>query len=69
MQAACVNEQEVAAPVKRGDAQLARPLVLRASSKSSGSSLRRALRFGFDPEALPYGLALMSADRTDGSRP
>jgi len=44
-------------PAKRGDALLMRPLVLHASSKSSGSSLRRVLHFVFGPETLPYGLA------------
>ena len=47
----------VVVPAKRGDALLMRPLVLHASSKSSGSSLRRVLHFVFGPEALPYGLA------------
>ncbi|MBC7665480.1 MAG: phytanoyl-CoA dioxygenase family protein [Caulobacter sp.] len=47
----------VAVPAKRGDALLMRPLILHASSKSSGSSLRRVLHFVFGPEALPYGLA------------
>jgi len=44
-------------PARRGDALLMRPLVLHASSKSSGSSLRRVLHFVFGPEVLPYGLA------------
>jgi len=47
----------VAVPARRGDALLMRPLVLHASSKSSGSGLRRVLHFVFGPEALPYGLA------------
>ncbi len=47
----------VVVPAKRGDALLMRPLVLHASSKSSGSSLRRVLHFVFGPEVLPYGLA------------
>ena len=47
----------VEVPAKRGDALLMRPLVLHASSKSSGSSLRRDPHFVFGPEALPYGLA------------
>ena len=47
----------VVVPAKRGDALLMRPLVLHASSKSSGSSLRRVLHFVFGPELLPYGLA------------
>jgi hypothetical protein len=47
----------VVVPAKRGDALLMRPLVLHASSKSSGSSLRRVLHFVFGPEVLPHGLA------------
>ena len=47
----------VVVPAKRGDALLMRPLVLHASSKASGSSLRRVLHFVFGPEVLPYGLA------------
>jgi hypothetical protein len=47
----------VAVPANRGDALLMRPLVLHASSKSSGSSLRRVLHFVFGPESLPYGLS------------
>jgi ectoine hydroxylase-related dioxygenase (phytanoyl-CoA dioxygenase family) len=47
----------VAIPANRGDALLMRPLVLHASSKSSGSSLRRVLHFVFGPESLPYGLS------------
>jgi ectoine hydroxylase-related dioxygenase (phytanoyl-CoA dioxygenase family) len=47
----------VVVQAKRGDALLMRPLVLHASSKSSGSSLRRVLHFVFGPEVLPYGLA------------
>ncbi|WP_182990142.1 hypothetical protein [Massilia sp. Se16.2.3] len=33
-----------------------RPLVLHASSKASGTSLRRVLHIVFGPPALPYGL-------------
>lgn len=47
----------VTVPANRGDALLMRPLLLHASSKSSGTSLRRVLHFLFGPEALPYGLA------------
>ena len=47
----------VVVPAQRGDALLMRPLVLHASSKSSGSSLRRVLHFVFGPEVLPHGLA------------
>lgn len=47
----------VEVPARRGDALLMRPLLLHASSKSSGASRRRVLHFVFGPEALPYGLA------------
>lgn len=47
----------VAIPASRGDALLMRPLVLHASSKSSGTSRRRVLHFVFGPQALPCGLA------------
>jgi ectoine hydroxylase-related dioxygenase (phytanoyl-CoA dioxygenase family) len=47
----------VSIPAARGDALLMRPLVLHASSKSSGASRRRVLHFVFGPEALPCGLA------------
>lgn len=40
----------------RGDALAMRPLVLHASSKASGESLRRVLHIVFGPPALPYGL-------------
>jgi ectoine hydroxylase-related dioxygenase (phytanoyl-CoA dioxygenase family) len=49
--------QGVTIPAARGDALLMRPLVLHASSKSSGTSRRRVLHFVFGPEALPCGLA------------
>ena len=41
---------------EQGDAMLMRPLVLHASSKASGTSLRRVLHFLFGPATLPYGL-------------
>lgn len=46
----------MAISARRGDALLMRPLVLHASSKASGSSLRRVLHFVFGPELLPFGL-------------
>lgn len=49
--------QGIVVPAERGDALLMRPLVLHASSKSSGTSRRRVLHFLFGPEALPFGLA------------
>jgi ectoine hydroxylase-related dioxygenase (phytanoyl-CoA dioxygenase family) len=39
-----------------GDALVLRPLLLHASSKSTGKSRRRVLHFVFGPHALPYGL-------------
>jgi hypothetical protein len=39
-----------------GDALIMRPLLLHASSKSSGASRRRVLHFVIGPRALPYGL-------------
>lgn len=42
--------------VARGGVLLMRPLLLHASSRSSGSSLRRVLHFVFAPPDLPWGL-------------
>lgn len=39
-----------------GDALLMRPLLLHASSKASGASLRRVLHFVFGPRELPHDL-------------
>jgi hypothetical protein len=39
-----------------GDALVMRPLLLHASSKASGTSLRRVLHFLFAPARPPYGL-------------
>ncbi|AKJ30822.1 phytanoyl-CoA dioxygenase family protein [Caldimonas brevitalea] len=39
-----------------GDALVMRPLLLHASSKASGTSLRRVLHFLFGPPVLPFGL-------------
>jgi ectoine hydroxylase-related dioxygenase (phytanoyl-CoA dioxygenase family) len=46
----------VTCALERGDALLMRPLTLHASSKTSGTSLRRVLHFVFGPATLPYGL-------------
>lgn len=43
--------------LERGGALLMRPLLLHASSKSTGASQRRVLHFLFGPAALPSGLA------------
>lgn len=47
---------EVVCAVRRGAAQVMRPLLLHASSKSTGSSRRRVLHYLFGPPALPFGL-------------
>ena len=46
----------VTCTLERGDALLMHPLTLHASSKASGTSLRRVLHFVFGPPMLPYGL-------------
>jgi hypothetical protein len=46
----------VSCTVNAGDAIVMRPLLLHASSKSSGTSLRRVLHFLFGPRDLPHGL-------------
>ncbi|MDL5031783.1 phytanoyl-CoA dioxygenase family protein [Pelomonas sp. APW6] len=51
------RRQGIVVPAERGDALVMRPLVLHASSKSSGTSRRRVLHFLFGPEALPFDLA------------
>ena len=50
------NEGEVACVGARGSALLMRPLLLHASSKACGTSLRRVLHMVFGPPALPFGL-------------
>lgn len=47
---------EVVCEARPGDALLLRPLLLHASSKASGHSLRRVLHFLFGPPQLPQGL-------------
>lgn len=47
---------EIACPAERGDALVLRPLLLHASSKSSGTSRRRVLHFVYGPAELPHGL-------------
>ena len=45
----------------RGSALIMRPLLLHASSKATGSSLRRVLHFLFGPPVLPHGLEWQDA--------
>jgi hypothetical protein len=52
-----IRDEAIEVVAGRGDALIMRPLILHASSKSSGSSLRRVLHFVFGPDELPYGLA------------
>lgn len=47
---------EVTCLAAPGDAVVMRPLVLHASSKSTGQSRRRVLHFLFGPPELPHGL-------------
>jgi hypothetical protein len=48
------GERTVSVP--RGGAMVMRPLLLHASSKATGDSIRRVLHFVFGPPALPDGL-------------
>ena len=47
---------EVVCLVDRGGAVILRPLLLHASSKSTGRGRRRVLHFVFGPPGLPFGL-------------
>jgi ectoine hydroxylase-related dioxygenase (phytanoyl-CoA dioxygenase family) len=47
---------EIVCEARQGDALLLRPLLLHASSKANGHSLRRVLHFLFGPPELPQGL-------------
>jgi hypothetical protein len=46
----------IACTADPGDALVMRPLLLHASSKAKGTSLRRVLHFVFGPRELPHGL-------------
>lgn len=50
------QKSEVVCTATRGDAFVMRPLILHASSKSKGASLRRVLHFLFGPSVLTHGL-------------
>ena len=50
------GRNEVACPAPRGAALVMRPLLLHASSKATGSSLRRVLHFLYGPRELPHRL-------------
>jgi hypothetical protein len=49
-------QAEVVCVAGQGSAMAMRPLLLHASSKSTGGSRRRVLHFLFGPRALPFGL-------------
>ena len=55
------EREKVSCLVARGAALVMRPLILHASSKASGSSLRRVLHFLFGPNTLPFGLCWQTA--------
>jgi hypothetical protein len=55
-QALKTTSGELVCPVLRGGAMLMRPLLLHASSKTTGHSKRRVLHFLFGPPSLPLGL-------------
>jgi ectoine hydroxylase-related dioxygenase (phytanoyl-CoA dioxygenase family) len=50
------QNSEIICTAEAGDVLVMRPLLLHASSKSSGNSLRRVLQFLFAPQDLPYNL-------------
>ena len=58
MQATTVRDTrgDVVCAADTGSALVMRPLLLHASSKSSGTSRRRVLHFLYGPAQLPYGL-------------
>jgi len=55
------NSQEILCAVEQGGALVMRPLLLHASSKSSGRGLRRVLHFLFAPRDPAYGLQWQQA--------
>lgn len=55
------TQTEQVCTVAQGGALLMRPLLLHASSKSTGNSLRRVLHFLFGPAKLPLGLQWQDA--------
>jgi hypothetical protein len=54
--AEAIGQAPVVCTAPRGSALLMRPLLLHASSKASGTGLRRVLHLLFAPPALPHGL-------------
>lgn len=54
--AARQSRAEVICTAERGTAMAMRPLLLHASSRSTGGSMRRVLHFLFAPRMLPFGL-------------
>ncbi|GAB3095811.1 phytanoyl-CoA dioxygenase family protein [Lysobacter terrae] len=50
------RSEEIRCTAARGSVMAMRPLLLHASSKATGSSLRRVLHILFGPPSLPHGL-------------
>lgn len=59
--AARQTQAEVVCTAGQGSAMAMRPLLLHASSKSTGGSRRRVLHFLFGPRTLPFGLQWQQA--------
>ena len=55
------TQETISCTLKKGDVLLMRPLLLHASSKASGTSMRRVLHFLFGPRDLPCGLQWQDA--------
>lgn len=55
------SQAEVICTAEQGAAMAMRPLLLHASSRSTGSSRRRVLHFLFGPRILPFGLRWQQA--------
>jgi hypothetical protein len=59
--AARKSQTEVICTAERGSAMAMRPLLLHASSRSTGGGMRRVLHFLFGPRRLPFGLQWQQA--------
>ncbi|SFU85061.1 Phytanoyl-CoA dioxygenase (PhyH) [Polaromonas sp. YR568] len=55
------SQPEVVCTAERGAAMAMRPLLLHASSRSTGAGMRRVLHFLFGPRILPFGLQWQQA--------
>lgn len=59
--AARKSQAEIICTAERGSAMAMRPLLLHASSRATGGSMRRVLHFLFGPRILPFGLQWQQA--------